>query len=408
MEANKNKVNVGENMKIAIVFDGLGVGGTERVGSDYAKLLHQLGHEITVINLRPNLTDMLKEFPKECEFVDFYFPRKLVPEQYVKLTKEGYLGNLAYVLAAPWFSLANVIYKIPCRIKRAMAREYDLAIAFSGHFNDLAFVTKGFVKAKKRMCWLHGALYGYLLISNGYLNLYKRMKNLVVLVKDAQEEVMMYNRNLKLNIHKVYNPTFIADKTIDESKVQQLQQKYGKFFVMVSRFDYPHKDHYTVVKALAILKEKYQEDYHLLLIGSGPEEEKVKKFAKSLGDEVHAHVHFMGNQSEVQNYYKAAHLLLHASVAGEGLPTIMLEALAYDLPMVVTDSKVGPREILGESEFGMLCRVQDPQDMAHKVHSICKDEELYHTYQKRGRERVKDFAPETIQKELEKVLNTLE
>ena len=63
--------------------------------------------------------------------------------------------------------------------------------------------------------------------------------------------------------------------------------------------------------------------------------------------------------------------MVHASVAGEGLPTIMLEAMAYDLPMVVTDSKTGPREILRNNEYGLLCRVQDPKDMADNIVKLC-------------------------------------
>ena len=46
-------------MKIAMVFDGLQIGGIERVGADYAKLLRQLGHEVTILNLMPKLCEMV-------------------------------------------------------------------------------------------------------------------------------------------------------------------------------------------------------------------------------------------------------------------------------------------------------------------------------------------------------------
>ena len=47
-------------MKVALVFDGLQVGGVERVGADYAKLFINLGHDVTIINLNPKLQDMNK------------------------------------------------------------------------------------------------------------------------------------------------------------------------------------------------------------------------------------------------------------------------------------------------------------------------------------------------------------
>lgn len=69
-------------MKIAIVFDGLQIGGIERVGADYARILSELGHDVTVVNLVPNLKEMEKEFPKDCKWIGFNYPRRIVTEQY--------------------------------------------------------------------------------------------------------------------------------------------------------------------------------------------------------------------------------------------------------------------------------------------------------------------------------------
>lgn len=394
-------------MKIAMVVDGLQVGGIERVAADYAKLLLSLGHELTIINLNPSLIEMEKEFPDKCNIIHVKYPRKAAPEQYAQLIKRGYWGKIAYPVCFTICSIINVGYRMLLLCDKKLKNSYDLVIAFSGHFNDLTFVANNFVKTKNKMCWLHGALYGYLLISDGFVNLYNKIKNLVVLVDDGQEEVLVTNKQLKLNINKLYNPTYIKNKVIDQSIVKGLVDKYGKFMVMVSRFEYPHKDHYTVIKALKIVREKYKKDISLVLVGSGPEEQKIKNFVKQLGKDIEEHVFFEGTRNDVQNYYVAADLLVHASVAGEGLPTIMLEAMAYDLPMVVTDSKVGPREILGNDEYGLLCKVQDADDMARQIHRLLIDSALRQHYVEQGKIRVKDFMPEVIAEELKKIINEL-
>ena len=95
---------------------------------------------------------------------------------------------------------------------------------------------------------------------------------------------------------------------------------------------------------------------------------------------------------------------MHASVAGEGLPTVQLEAMAYGLPQVVTDSKVGPREILGNDEYGLLSRVKDPDDMAKQIHRLLSDDDLYQFYVRASKRRIKDFQPDTIRTKLEKIL----
>ena len=97
----------------------------------------------------------------------------------------------------------------------------------------------------------------------------------------------------------------------------------------------------------------------------------------SFPEDIQKHIHFEGSRLDVQDYYNAAFALVHASVAGEGLPTIMLEALTYSLPMVVTDSKTGPREILGDNKYGLLCQVENPDDMAEKVAGLVENSNFY-------------------------------
>lgn len=394
-------------MNIALVFDGLQIGGIERVGADYAKILCELGHNVTIINLMPQLNEMEKEFPKTCRFKHFYYPRMATVAQYAQLTKKGFLGTLVYLAAMVLMPTVSFAFKSIFKIKRLINNDYDIMIAFSGHFNDLDFVARNFSNAKHKMCWLHGALYSYSLISYGYMNLYNKINNLIVLVDDAQEECLMYNKNLKLNINKLYNPTFINKKVVNKTNVEKLKKKYGIFLLMVSRFEYPHKDQYTVAKMLEIIRTQYGANVDLVFVGTGPEEAKVKRFVSEFSIDVQKHIHFEGSKMNVQDYYNAAYMLVHASVAGEGLPTIMIEALAYNLPMVVTDSKTGPREILGENEYGLLCKVQDPIDMAKKVNSLLSNKNLYMNYKVKIKERLMDFSPEVIKEQLKDIVSKI-
>lgn len=393
-------------MEIAMAFDGLQIGGIERVGADYAKILKQLGHSVTIINLRPSLTEMEQEFPKECRIIHCAYPRILASEQYVQLTKKGTAFYLLYPLVKAVLWIVNFFYKIICRRAPEIKKKYDLSIAFSGHFNDLTFIERNYINAEKKICWLHGALYSYLLASQGYINLYRKIKNLIVLVDEAQEEAFFYNKGLKLSIHKLYNPTFIKNKNANQEIIDEIKKKYGKYMVMVSRFKYPHKDHYTVAKALEIVRNKYKDEINLIFIGNGPEENKVKEYVSQLQN-VSESIFFLGSRLDVQNFYSAAYMLVHASVAGEGLPTVLLEALAYDLPIVVTDSKTGPREILGNEQYGLLCHVKDPEDMAKKIHMLVNDAELYEHYKNSSQERLQDFTPDRIKCNLQKILEEI-
>ena len=49
-------------MKAAMVFDGLGVGGIERVGRNYAEMLIDLGYDVDIYNLKPGKREMEEEY----------------------------------------------------------------------------------------------------------------------------------------------------------------------------------------------------------------------------------------------------------------------------------------------------------------------------------------------------------
>lgn len=390
-------------MKIAMVFDGLQIGGIERVGADYAKILTSAGHDVTIINLRPHLTDLEQEFPSSCHMVHFNYSRKLTPEQYNKAIRMWNWGKYAY----PIMSMALFPLNIALRMKSRMRikKQYDLTIAFSGHFNDLTFVADGFVKSKHKLCWLHGALYSYLLLSDGFLNLYRKIKNLVVLVESGQQEVFEYNKFLHLNIHQLYNPSFIAEKRVNNNEVRRLQEKYGKYIVMVSRMETPPKNPYTLIDAFSLVLKKHK-DLNLVFVGDGPDRVKAIEYAKQKGDDISGHIFFEGAKTNVQDYYSSAFMMVQSSEF-EGLPTTLIEALYFNLPIVATDCPTGPREILGNNDFGLLCKVHDASDMARRINLLYEDEELYNHYRQESSKRIQAFMPETIKGKLLEILNSI-
>ena len=382
-------------MRIAMVFDGLQVGGIERVGVDYAKLLSQMGHQVTIFNLKPSETDIESDIPPTCEIKHYKFSRVMSPEFYSKLSKKTFVLKWGYPFAYGILTIFNQIYKIPCRSR---GREYDVAIAFSGHYNDLTFIASNFLKSKKKLCWLHGA--GYALISDGFLNLYGKIRNLVVLVDAFQDEVLAVNKQLNLNIQKIYNPTFIAERQINSDKVNQLKKQYGDFLIMVGRIS-NDKDQLTLIKAIEYIRKKYKFLEKLLLVGDGEKCVELKKYVKS--HSLEEQIIFVGNRKDVENYYSAAYLFAHSSPL-EGLPTTLIEALYFELPIVATDSLPGVREILGNSEYGMITPVGDYEQMGEEIYRMYQDNKLYNKYKLKSNQKSKEFAPETIMEKLQKIL----
>ena len=88
-------------MKVALVFDGLQMGGIGRVGLNYIPIFQNLNYDVTVINLNPSLNDLEKIIPKNVHVNNIRFPRKFAPEQYSQLIKRGIFFKLIYPIIYP-------------------------------------------------------------------------------------------------------------------------------------------------------------------------------------------------------------------------------------------------------------------------------------------------------------------
>lgn len=212
------------------------------------------------------------------------------------------------------------------------------------------------------------------------------------------------NQFLKnLNIYKIYNPIPDADMQIDNDFQQTLKEKYGDYLLMIGRFE-EDKDQINVIQARKILGEKYDMFPKLIFVCGGKTLNKCKEYVAKIGLE--NDVIFYGARKDVGNFYSTAKLFFHSNPA-EGLPTVLLEAMRYDLPIVATDSPPGVSEILGDNEFGLKCRVKDPEDMANKIYGLSTNNDLFKTYQERGRNRLEDFSYSSIKKELSSILESI-
>ncbi len=381
-------------MRIAMVTDNLSYGGKQSVCIDYVNILKAMGHEVVVFNLDPNKTQIEQRLPGDVRIVHYNFPLNAAPTRY-------YIGIKAYKFGKYLFPFIYAEKKIELFFRRLFFKKeeiYDIAIAFGGHYNDLTFVADNFLKAKKKLCWTHGALYQNFVCSDGFVESYLKIKNIIVLNETAQEEVIAANHYLhlekNLSIHKLYNPIKMEGKELDNQKVQQLKEQFGDFMIMVARLNYPHKDQYTVMDAVKILNEKYNLHKNVVFLGDGPDRGNYEQYAHTIG--IEEQCFFVGAHNDVQNYYAAAHMLVHSSIAFEGMPLILVEAMYYDIPVISTDTMVGPRDVLGNDEFGLLCEVKNPFDMASKMYRLYSDNNLYEHYVNQGKIRRQDFTYDVV------------
>ena len=361
-------------MKVALVFDGLQYGGIERVGITYSKILSELGYKVDIYNLNPKANDLERSFQSVERVRSYNFPRKLCPEYYSHFTYKYRGGKYIYSFLSLILNIAVFLYKIIFKFKFCGSSHYDIAIAFSGHINDLTFISEKYVSANAYCCWLHGAEVEYGFMSSGFLVLYKRIRNLISVSNFADAECDRFNINNSINKLCIFNPCTILDKQIDEEKVKALKGKYGKFCLMVGRLA-SDKDQLTVIRAIVRIRDYYHRSINLLLVGDGPERSKLEKLVKEYN--IQRNVIFCGSCADVQNYYKASYIYLHSAPI-EGFGLVYAEAMSFGVPIITAESIPGSDEVVGNTgKYGFVVPKQDYKSMADKVIELYDDDKLY-------------------------------
>ncbi len=119
------------------------------------------------------------------------------------------------------------------------------------------------------------------------------------------------------------------------------------------------KDFPTLLRAFAQVRPRGRA--RLLILGEGEERSALEALATELG--VAGAVAFPGFRENAMAYMAGSALFVLSS-AWEGLPTVLIEALAAGTQVVSTDCPSGPREILQDGRLGALVAVGDVAALA--------------------------------------------
>lgn len=128
------------------------------------------------------------------------------------------------------------------------------------------------------------------------------------------------------------------------------------------------KDFATLLDAFALMSR--QANVRLLILGEGACRNVLEEKIKELGLE--EKVFMPGFVKETSPYYERADLHVLSSIS-EGLPTVIIEALAAGTPVVSTDCPSGPREILSDGQYGSLVPVGDAKALAMAMEGMLQN-----------------------------------
>ncbi len=337
--------------KIMFFLPTLGGGGAERTVIQLANNLVQQGHHVDVVvcDLNGDKAKLLPEVNAQIQLIDLNCGRVFRAIQPLK--------------------------------KLLKAVQYDAVIATQSHSNIVCVIAKRLAKSQSKLILREVSTPSKNMKLTGLKKfVFNRLVNwtycsadqVVCVSKGVLDDFKQYYNYAEDNLSTIYNPV------IDSSYLQKLKSPVQhRFFsqdhqvvLAVGRLT-EAKNFGLLIRAFHQLHQMHPET-RLIILGEGELRAEFEALIAELNlSEV---VDLLGFDPNPYAYFKYVSLFVLSS-NWEGLPGVLIQALASKVKVVSTDCPSGPREILADGQFGLLVPCENQQALTHAMHQA-----LYHDY----------------------------
>ncbi|MEZ4600295.1 MAG: glycosyltransferase [Syntrophotaleaceae bacterium] len=176
------------------------------------------------------------------------------------------------------------------------------------------------------------------------------------------------------------------------------QCKGRKVFAVIGRL-YPDKGHIIFLDAFAKVIGTGK-DICALVVGDGPFRTHIEAHVNRLG--LNQVIHMLGVRSDMGRLYKDIDCLVIPSLR-EGLPYVLLEAMAMEVNVIAT--KVGEiPSIIEDGVNGLLVSPGDATGLAKSIESYLEKNEFHSNWKALGKEKIlREFSAESMTRNIESI-----
>jgi len=327
-------------VKLSIIIPDLKGGGAERVSINLANSFSQRGYAVDVVLLSA-VGDFLADLRPEIKVFDLQVKR--LRDALIPLTRYLHQNRPDATLATMW----------PLTVIAILAR----LLALSSSRMVVAEHTTWSTSA------IPSSTFGRWLVRNTMRHIFPRADGIVAVSWSAADDLARFAGLDRKAITVIYNPVvgYVMPTTINPVGPYGWWSGTHKRILAVGNLS-QIKDYSTLLVAFAQIRRRV--NVRLLILGEGSCRTALEVQAKQLG--IEGSLFMPGFTKDTLPYYKRADLHVLSSI-GEGLPTVIIEALASGTPVVSTDCKSGPREILCDGKFGQLVPVGDAEALGEAI-----------------------------------------
>lgn len=332
-------------------------GGTERVGSLIANGLSEIGHDIVMTSISGGEVPFF-QLNREIKVTSLFntpgraiYRAPLIISKLRKLLKEEKIDVLIVVESM------SVLFSLPATLSLPV----------------------------KHICWEHFNFKNDLGKAGRRVarQLAARFCDSVVTLTERDKQYWLNGTKHRNQITVISNPCpFTIQQNIYNTK--------SKIVLAVGRL-VEIKGYDLLLKAWIKVAEAAP-DWQLKIVGEGDEREVLNQFI--IDNDLMGNVELVGNTDNVSQYYEQASVFCLSS-RFEGFPMVLLETLAFGLPVVSFNCDTGPEEILKETD-SILVDCYDTDQLAKGLLTLINDADLRESISLKSKYKALQYQGEEI------------
>ena len=368
-------------MKILLVIGGLNNGaGTERVCSMIANSLSESGHEIVLASIGPCDTPF---FPINKDI-------KIIPLIDFSSSNLGRLPVSAYDIKNFYntiFRIRNKLSdkpKIVYKIRKILRNErIDTVIAVDTDCIEFT-LPAAFGLPVKHICWEH---------FNFNVNQGKKRSKLRQRAARYCEAIVTLTERDKDNWLKgtIHQSQIISIDNPCPFPVQEyIKEEDTKIVLAVGRLT--SQKGFDMLLEAWIQVNQIMPDWTLKIVGEGEDRSTLTEFIRK--NDLTDSVELVGATDNVSKYYQQAEIFCLSS-RFEGFGVVLIEALAFGLPIVSFDCDTGPAEILKDSG-SILVPENNINLLALSLIDLMSNKEQRKNISLKSKEKARIYQPDKI------------
>ena len=203
---------------------------------------------------------------------------------------------------------------------------------------------------------------------------YRWFGNIVSVSEEVSLDLIENYKVHKNRIEKIYNPIKPIAHIKSENQIKVPKNLYS--ILVIGRL-VEQKNINKIIEVFSQF-EKYYQNVELNILGDGPELENLKILANKYG--LTEKIKFRGYITNPDFYFQNSDLFILFS-SWEGLPNVVLDALNFNLQIIVSDAPGGSKELVDYGRFGYITPNGDVSALLATMHqaknnpiNVCRTE----------------------------------